>query len=39
MTIAYSTLGKAYGIGDKLKKLLKIKDERFGFFILPVSKE
>ena len=39
MTIAYSIQGKAYGIGDKLKKLLKIKDERFGFFTLPVSKE
>lgn len=39
MTIGWSVLGRGYGVGDKLKRVLKIKDERFGFFILPVSKE
>lgn len=32
VTVAITKKGKVYAIGDKLKKILKIKDERFGFF-------
>lgn len=39
ITIAVTKNGHVYAIGDKLKKILKIKDERFGFYKLPVSQK
>lgn len=37
ITVAVTKNGHVYAIGDKLKKILKIKDDRFGFFKLPIS--
>jgi alpha-tubulin suppressor-like RCC1 family protein len=39
VTVAVTRNGKIYAVGDKLKKILKIKDERFGFFALPLTQE
>lgn len=39
VTVAVTRKGKIYAVGDKLKKILKIKDERFGFFPLPLTEE
>lgn len=39
VTVAVTKKGKVYAIGDKLKKILKIKDERFGFFQLPLTEQ
>ena len=36
-TLAVTRKGRIYAVGDKLKKLLKIKDERFGFYQLPLN--
>jgi cell fate (sporulation/competence/biofilm development) regulator YmcA (YheA/YmcA/DUF963 family) len=37
ITVAVTKNGHVYAIGDKLKKILKIKDDRFGFYKLPIS--
>ena len=36
-TIAVTRKGRVYAVGDKLKKMLKIKNERFGFYRLPLE--
>jgi len=37
VTLAVTRKGKAYFIGEKLKKLLRVKNERFGFYPLPME--
>jgi hypothetical protein len=36
-TVAVTKKGRVYAVGDKLKKMLKIKNERFGFYQLPLE--
>jgi len=38
-TVAVTKKGRVYAVGDKLKALLKIKQEQFGFYPLPTCKE
>jgi len=35
-TVAITSKGRIYAVGDKLKKLLKIQGDRFGFYPLPL---
>ena len=37
ITIAITKNGYVYATGDKLKKILKIKDDRFGFYKLAIT--
>ena len=37
ITVGVTKNGHVYAIGDKLKKILKIKDDRLGFYKLPIS--
>jgi len=37
VTVAVTRKGKIYGVGDKLKRILRIRDERFGFYALPLT--
>jgi alpha-tubulin suppressor-like RCC1 family protein len=39
VTVAVTKKGKVYACGDKIKKILKIKDDRFGFFPLPLTEQ
>jgi alpha-tubulin suppressor-like RCC1 family protein len=36
-TVAVTKKGKVYAVGEKLQKMLKIKNERFGFYPLPLE--
>jgi len=37
--VAVTRKGRVYAVGDKLKKLFKIDDERFGFYQLPLHEQ
>lgn len=37
--MAVTRKGRVYAVGDKLKKLFKIDDERFGFYQLPLHEQ
>jgi hypothetical protein len=37
ITVAVTRKGRVYAVGEKLKKLLKIKNERFGFYPMPME--
>lgn len=37
ITVAVTENGRVYAVGEKLQKMLKIKNNRFGFYKLPLE--